>query len=129
MLKSVMCSALFVLTLWAGLWHSSSAAEAPVPDPANGKKLYTQHCALCHGKTGQGDGMAGKSLKPPPRDFTQGKFKFSKDDAGLLAFIKKGKGAMPAWGKTLSVDILPSLKEGDSQATLTPMGYVSGAVF
>ena len=96
-------SGLLLLSIcWLGFWHSSSAAETPAPDAVNGKKLYAQHCAICHGKTGQGDGVAGKSLKPPPRDFSQGKFKFSKDDAGLLAFIKKGKGAMPAWGKTLS---------------------------
>lgn len=100
--KSVIASALFALTLWTSLWHSSSAAETPAADVANGKKIYSQHCAICHGKTGQGDGAAGKSLKPPPRDFSQGKFKFNKGDAELLAFIKKGKGAMPAWGKILS---------------------------
>jgi mono/diheme cytochrome c family protein len=31
-----------------------------------GKKLYEQNCAACHGETGEGDGVAGKQLNPPP---------------------------------------------------------------
>jgi len=33
---------------------------------AAGKKLYDQNCAACHGKTGTGDGEAGKNLNPRP---------------------------------------------------------------
>lgn len=33
---------------------------------AAGGKLYTNHCASCHGKTGMGDGEAGKTLSPSP---------------------------------------------------------------
>jgi len=32
----------------------------------DGKRLYEQNCALCHGKTGSGNGEAGKDLSPPP---------------------------------------------------------------
>ncbi|MGA7595258.1 MAG: cytochrome c, partial [Gallionella sp.] len=32
----------------------------------DGKRLYEQNCALCHGPTGSGDGEAGKNLSPPP---------------------------------------------------------------
>lgn len=32
----------------------------------NGRKLYEQNCAACHGATGLGDGEAGKSLSPRP---------------------------------------------------------------
>lgn len=31
-----------------------------------GGKLYTEHCASCHGHSGLGDGAAGKSLTPSP---------------------------------------------------------------
>lgn len=34
-----------------------------------GKKLYDQNCATCHGPKGDGKGVIGTALKPPPRDF------------------------------------------------------------
>ena len=33
---------------------------------AEGGQLYARHCASCHGKTGLGDGDAGKALSPSP---------------------------------------------------------------
>jgi mono/diheme cytochrome c family protein len=33
---------------------------------ADGKKLYGQYCAACHGAEGRGNGDAGKGLNPPP---------------------------------------------------------------
>jgi len=38
---------------------------------ARGQALFAQDCASCHGPKGDGDGPAGKGLKPPPRRFTQ----------------------------------------------------------
>ena len=35
-----------------------------------GQAVYVQHCALCHGDTGTGDGPAAASLLPPPADLT-----------------------------------------------------------
>ena len=32
----------------------------------NGRKLYEQNCAACHGESGLGDGEAGKNLSPRP---------------------------------------------------------------
>lgn len=68
---------------------------------ANGKKTYNMYCTSCHGAGGKGDGPAGKALNPKPADFSKGKFKYSPNDAAMMAFIKKGKGAMPAWGAVL----------------------------
>ena len=39
---------------------------AITPDPARGAPLYAQHCAVCHGDLGAGDGPAGIGLEPPP---------------------------------------------------------------
>ncbi|MWV10560.1 c-type cytochrome [Pseudomonas sp. R-28-1W-6] len=39
---------------------------AITPDPARGAPLYAQHCAVCHGAQGAGDGPAGIGLEPPP---------------------------------------------------------------
>lgn len=50
----------------------ASAAALFVATPARAQSAdatYAQSCAACHGSKGQGDGPAGKYLKPPPSDF------------------------------------------------------------
>ena len=72
-------------------------AASAAGNAAAGKALYTTNCESCHGPTGKGDGPVGKSLNPPPRDYTKGEFKFDTDkdgktgtDADLAAVIKNG---------------------------------------
>ncbi len=45
-----------------------AVSQTPVitPDPARGEPLYAQHCSVCHGAQGGGDGPAGIGLEPPP---------------------------------------------------------------
>lgn len=43
----------------------------PTPELiAKGKELYAASCASCHGNEGKGDGTAGATLNPKPRNFT-----------------------------------------------------------
>jgi putative copper resistance protein D len=37
---------------------------------ANGLQLYGEHCAICHGEAGYGDGPAAAGLRPHPADLT-----------------------------------------------------------
>jgi mono/diheme cytochrome c family protein len=47
------------------------------PETLNrGLAAYEQSCRPCHGEKGDGHGPAAVGLRPPPRDFTQGLFKF-----------------------------------------------------
>ena len=69
-------------------------------DVAAGKQVFVTNCASCHGEGGKGDGPVGAVLDPPPRDFTQGDFKFDTDgdgtpgtDADLNALIVQGAAA------------------------------------
>lgn len=40
---------------------------APSPEKLReGRRLYEDHCARCHGAAGTGDGPAGEGLEPPP---------------------------------------------------------------
>lgn len=39
------------------------------PSITNGKELYANSCASCHGSMGRGDGPAGVGLDPSPSDF------------------------------------------------------------
>ncbi|MEJ5286849.1 MAG: Alternative complex III subunit ActE [Candidatus Kapaibacterium sp.] len=36
-----------------------------------GEEIYKTTCSTCHGEKGQGDGIAGKGLNPPPRNFAE----------------------------------------------------------
>ncbi len=36
---------------------------------AKGKTLFETNCSSCHGTDGRGDGVAGKTMNPPPRNF------------------------------------------------------------
>lgn len=36
-----------------------------------GKQMFSTTCASCHGESGKGDGVAGASLNPKPRNFTE----------------------------------------------------------
>ena len=60
---------LFASPSWAG-------------DAAAGEVIFVTNCATCHGTGGKGDGPVGAALNPPPRDFTQGDFKFDTDNDG-----------------------------------------------
>ena len=67
------CLRLFAWLLLPVLALGSAAAFAepgttPVitPDPTRGAPLYAQHCSVCHGDSGLGDGPAGLGLEPPP---------------------------------------------------------------
>ena len=87
----------------------ASALLAPLAasaDAAAGKALFTTNCASCHGDGGKGDGPVGKSLNPPPRDFTKAEFKFDTDKdgkAGTDADLKNviHNGAMKFGGSPL----------------------------
>ncbi|PBP79634.1 cystathionine gamma-synthase [Pseudomonas syringae] len=48
------------------LAYEVSQAPAITPDPTRGAPLYAQHCSVCHGDSGAGDGPAGIGLEPPP---------------------------------------------------------------
>ena len=55
-----------------------------------GAQVYSTYCALCHGATGIGDGIAGRGLTPPPRNFTKNDWKFGGSSISLFTVITKG---------------------------------------
>lgn len=46
--------------------YQVAQTPAITPDPERGAPLYAQHCSVCHGDAGAGDGPAGIGLEPPP---------------------------------------------------------------
>jgi len=87
------------------------AGEAPAPsasDLAQARENYQKYCWQCHGVNGDGMGPVGKTLDPPPRDFTKGEFKFGNTDRDLFEVISNGAAPrggdnmMAGWSETIS---------------------------
>jgi len=72
---------------------------------AEGKRLYEQNCAACHGAKGLGDGPAGKSLNPPAADIAATVQMPMASDAYLYWTIAEGGAplgtAMPPYKSVL----------------------------
>lgn len=49
-----------------------------------GHTTYMEYCVQCHGKNGDGNGVAAPGMWPPPRNFTQGIYKFGNVVSGEL---------------------------------------------
>ena len=69
---------------------------------ARGRVIYQQHCEVCHGAQGRGDGPAAASLRPPPVDLAY--HVYQHPDGQFFAWFTRGipGTAMPAFGATLS---------------------------
>jgi mono/diheme cytochrome c family protein len=78
------------------------------PGASQGRVLYEQHCAVCHGVTGRGDGPGALVHRQPMRDFSNPAAMREVNDGFLFEIIKKGSSqfgrsnAMPSWGMKLS---------------------------
>jgi mono/diheme cytochrome c family protein len=110
-LRSLVRAAAIAGVLIAG----PSAAQAG--DVAAGKATFVANCAACHGATGRGDGPVGKALSPPPRNFSEHRFKFDTDgdgktgtDADLRNVIRKGAAA---FGGSPLMAPWPTLSDAD----------------
>ncbi|OQW50586.1 MAG: hypothetical protein A4S09_01985 [Proteobacteria bacterium SG_bin7] len=69
-----------------------------------GKTKYKMNCAVCHGDGGKGDGPAGASLNPKPRDLVEGKWKKSGSAKDIFTTIRDGlPGTMMAPFKHIPV--------------------------
>jgi mono/diheme cytochrome c family protein len=79
-----------------------TGGAVPGDQLALGAKVYTERCVLCHGPQGKGDGPGSVGLNPKPRNHTDGSYMNARTDEDLLAVIRDGKGAMPAWKAVLS---------------------------
>jgi mono/diheme cytochrome c family protein len=95
----------FIVALWAVML--STALVAYAADAEEGKKLYGQFCASCHGQSGKGDGPAAAALNPKPRNHTDKEYMSQMSDDEMLKVIKNGGASvgksplMPPWGASL----------------------------
>jgi mono/diheme cytochrome c family protein len=111
--------ALFVAVSVMAFTPGRAAAADPAEPPLlsiSGETLYVNHCAVCHGKSGRGDGPFAGILRVAPADLTTlaarngGTF----PDAAVTRFVDgqsvppaHGTRQMPVWGRWLGKPIAP----------------------
>jgi mono/diheme cytochrome c family protein len=92
---------------WSAIAAAGPQLSVPTAAVAQGETLYKNHCAVCHGTTGRGDGPLAIQLKVPPPDLTL--FAAHNGDVfpsatvhriidGRLALAGHGGPDMPVWG-------------------------------
>lgn len=107
-----------------GLLSSLVAAGSLQTNLKRGEALYQQHCARCHGASGDGLGRDVKDLVIPPASFQSMKSR-SKTDMELFLAIKQGVlfSPMHGWADRLSDqeirDVLDYIR---SLAPFNPIG-------
>ena len=93
-----------------------AAAEEPEKSllAVSGERLYVQHCAVCHGKSGRGDGPFAGILRVAPTDLTTiaarngGTFpddQIARFVDGCFVPPAHGTRQMPVWGRWLGTPI------------------------
>lgn len=110
--------------LTVGLCGSLVAAEPQQGTPKKGEAIYVQHCAGCHGTSGDGLGPDIKELIVPPANFRAPKYR-TKTDMDLYLGIKQGVlfSPMHGWADRLSdQEIRDVLNYIRSLAPFNPLG-------
>jgi mono/diheme cytochrome c family protein len=91
------------------LGQNTAIKQVPVraTHTMEGSELYTEYCAVCHGKDGKGGGPAAAALKTQPTDLTQlarknsGKFDALRIQGAITGsdvVAAHGSRDMPTWG-------------------------------
>lgn len=82
---------------------------APVDFPiiSDGKLLFANNCASCHGSTGMGDGPAGKNLEPKPANFHSDERKLISSPFQYFNTIRLGVPGtgMPAYSQLSDTEV------------------------
>ena len=99
----VIALAASTLTISFLLSPQSQAVGAAAEDAA---VTFKSKCAVCHGTDGSGNTAQGKALKV--RDLRSAEVQ-KMTDAQMTDVIVKGKGKMPALGKSMSPDQVKQL--------------------
>jgi high-affinity iron transporter len=68
-IRFIVLSFFFIFSLWSLSLGQSTPPKKTPELLAQGKKLYEQNCVTCHGPKGDGKGLLGAALQPPPRPF------------------------------------------------------------
>jgi len=96
------------LLLFVGLLLITAAGTAAADRVAQGRAMYLQYCASCHGLTGEGNGPMARALTTPPANLRRLSDRYGNPlpEDQIARFIDgradvkaHGLRDMPVWGK------------------------------
>jgi mono/diheme cytochrome c family protein len=88
---------------------STGTAAAKSAQVARGRTLYLDHCAVCHGRNGEGNGPMARLLSTPPANLRRLSERYGNPlPAGQIASFIDGRAEvaahgprdMPVWGSS-----------------------------
>ncbi|MCR8549910.1 cytochrome c [Salipiger sp. P9] len=120
-----------------GAWLGAAlglAACVPneMPQAGDGRALFMEYCAVCHGGDARGDGELAREMTPPPKDLTRisqrhgGSFPRAMVLSTIDGYARSDLDGptMPEFGELLEGDLVP-LDTGDGTLTPTPRKLVA----
>lgn len=121
-------SALAALTLAA----CQPTGSGVMPGPSDGRSLFMENCAVCHGANARGDGAMARAMRKAPADLTLisvrhgDRFPRAKVLSIIDGYARSDMNGpnMPEFGELLKGDLIP-LDTGDGIQTPTPRKLVA----
>ena len=118
---------------FAGLTALGACQQgAEMPGPQDGRALFMENCAVCHGEDAKGNGQMARAMAKPPKNLTliEVRNKDTFPRARIMSTIDgyarsdmSGPG-MPEFGALLEGDLVP-FDSGDGIQTPTPRKLVA----
>lgn len=110
----------------------AACTQMEMPTASDGALLYANNCAICHGKTGKGDGTIANDLDRKPSDLTRiaarrgGQFPVAEVLSTIDGYtrLEPQRQDMPEFGHLLEGELVP-LDTGDGVMTPTPRPLVA----
>lgn len=102
-----------------------ACTQVSMPEPSEGRAIYQENCAQCHGPSGKGDGPWADGQDPAPSDLTRlsenGEFPRIHVLSVIDGYDRTGLPGkeMPEFGLLLEGDTVP-VDVGDGVLTPTP---------
>lgn len=102
-------------------------ASGPVSSDERGRPrgLYREHCAHCHGVTGDGAGPTASFLNPYPRDYRMGVFKFKSTPKGSKPTHEDLKRILVNGIQGTSMPSFKVLPDNEIEALISYVRYLS----
>ena len=111
-----------------GCYHFAQLVDLVRARPETGAPhVYTERCSSCHGDTGRGDGVVGRTLDPRPRDFDDPAWQSAVSDDRIRFVIRHGGAAA---GLSTSMAAHPDLSDAELDALVAwirSVGEISSA--